>query len=160
MSKRPAAKLVELLQAKQLTLALAESMTCGLMAHKLSNVIGTSDVLKGGIVCYHPEVKRQLCHVPARLLKSCTPESQEVTDELARNLSKQFDADIYLAITGLAAPGGSESPQKPVGTVFISIFFKGKIFQKRLLIKGSPLEIKKKACKAAFRFLISILKVV
>ncbi len=157
MKKRAVNILMNLLREKHLTLALAESMTCGLMAHRLSNVPGTMDVLKGGIVCYDPAVKTSLCHVPAKMIEKYTPESQEVTDELAKNLSRLFDADIYVAITGLAAPGGSECPGKPVGSVFFSVYYKGKIYPLNKVFKGTPLEIKKKACKAAYQFIIEVL---
>lgn len=156
--KRITNKLMRVFQAKNLTLALAESMTCGLMAHQLCNVRGTSEVLMGSIVCYHEEVKKAVCKVPAALLKRCTAESQEVTDVLAKNLSKLFQADIYLAVTGLAAPGGSEGPGKPVGTVFLSVFYQNKLYRKQLVLKGSPLEIRKQACKAAYQMLCNIIE--
>lgn len=156
--KRVTNKLMRRFLEKGLTLALAESMTCGLMAHQLCNVRGTSEVLKGSIVCYHEEVKKAVCKVPAALLKRCTAESQEVTDVLAKNLSKLFDADVYLAVTGLAAPGGSEGPGKPVGTVFLSAFYQKKLHCKAMVLKGTPLEIRKKACKAAYQMLCNIIE--
>jgi len=157
--KRVTNKLMRGFREKGLTLALAESMTCGLMAHQLCNVRGTSEVLKGSIVCYHEDVKRAVCNVPAALLERCTAESQEVTDVLAKNLSKLFHADVYLAVTGLAAPGGSEGPGKPVGTVFLSVFYQKKLHQQEMVLKGTPLEIRKQACVAAYRLLCNVLEV-
>lgn len=156
--KRITNKLMRALLEKGLTLALAESMTCGLMAHQLCNVRGTSEVLKGSIVCYQEEVKKTLCKVPPALLKRFTAESQEVTDALAKQLPALFNADIYLAVTGLAAPGGSEGPDKPVGTVFLSVLYQNKLHQKRLVLKGTPLEIRKQACLAAYAMLCNIIE--
>src|SRR4051794_28794817 len=109
---------IKQLQEKNLILALAESVTCGLAAHKLSTAPGTSDVLAGSIVCYTPEVKRDLLGVSQKLIDRYTCESMEVTEALAKNLGKLIDADIYAALTGLASPGGSETKDKPVGTIF------------------------------------------
>ncbi len=95
-------KLVQKLRERQLTLALAESVTCGLAAHQLSTCIGTSDVLMGSIVCYSPTVKTSLLDVSQRTLDKYTPESQEVTDQLVRRLKKLMTANIYAGLTGLA----------------------------------------------------------
>lgn len=156
--KRITNKLMRILQEKGLSLALAESMTCGLMAHQLCNVRGTSEVLKGSLVCYQEEVKVKTCGVPAKLIQKFTAESQEVTDALVENLPKLFNADIYLAVTGLAAPGGSETADKPVGTVFLAASYQKKHHRERLLLKGTPLEIRKQACKKAYQFLCNIIE--
>jgi nicotinamide-nucleotide amidase len=156
MKKRMAYKMMALLREKKLTLALAESMTCGLMAHRLGNMPGTTEVLKGGIVCYDPAVKTSLCKVPAEMIAQYSPESQAVTDMLAKNLPQLFDADIFAAVTGLAAPGGSECPGKPVGSVFLSVNYNGKIYSLNKVFNGTPLEIKKKACNAAFSMIVGI----
>lgn len=156
--KRANNKLVKLLKKKELTLALAESVTCGLMSHQLSNVIGTSDVFIGSIVCYSEKVKRNVCKVPCSLLEKYTAESQEVTDALAENLSSIFNADIYMAVTGLAAPGGSERPGKPVGTVFITVSYKDQLHRLEKRFRGTPLEIRKKTCKKAYSFLYKIIR--
>ena len=83
-----------------------------------------------------------------------------MTDLLANNLCKIIPADICAAITGLAAPGGSETKIKPVGTVFYSFVFRRKMLKQRKYFKGSPLEIRKKACDYLFKFIIQELKVI
>ncbi|MCD6065623.1 MAG: hypothetical protein K0S33_449 [Bacteroidetes bacterium] len=146
--------LIQKLKAKGLTLALAESMTCGLAAHKLSGCPGTSEVLTGSIVCYTPEVKINLLSVPKKRIEKYTCESQQVTETLAQNLSKIVEADICAAVTGLASTGGSETKNKPVGTVFLSVYTKRKIYNERKLFRGSPLEIRKKACTALYELIL------
>jgi nicotinamide-nucleotide amidase len=152
--RREINELVKSLQKKKLTLALAESATCGLAASKLATCKGTSEILKGAIICYSPEVKNKILGVPKKMLERYTPESMEVTEKLAKNLSKLFDADIYAAITGLAAEGGSETKEKPVGTVFLCIKYENKMIKERKVFKGSPLQIRTKACIALFELIV------
>jgi nicotinamide-nucleotide amidase len=149
-------RLIKIMQAKNLTLAFAESMTCGLAAYQLSSVKGTTDVLQGSIVCYHENVKKDCLKIPGALIKKFTAESQEVTDALAKKLQSLIEANVYAAVTGLASDGGSERPGKPVGSVFMSVVFEKKIFRKRKIFKGPPQEIKEKACAALYQMIIDI----
>lgn len=155
--KRPANKLVKTLQNKKLTIALVESVTAGLATHKLTLAKGTSDILRGGITCYQDEIKTGLLKVKPRLIKKYTAESQQVTDELASGLKALINADIHAAITGLAAEGGSETRAKPVGTIFLSVLYKGKMHRSRKVFKGSPLTIQTKACNKLFRYILQLL---
>jgi nicotinamide-nucleotide amidase len=149
-------RLIKALQEKDLTLALAESITCGLAANGLSNATGTSEAFKGGVVCYTPEVKHSLLNVSEKLIDKYTCESPEVTAALAKNLSSVIKADVYGALTGLASPGGSESKEKPVGTVFLAVRYKNKLHHERKLFRGAPSEIKKKACIALYNLIVRI----
>jgi len=146
--------LVKLMQEKELTLALAESITCGMAAEKLATAFGTSDVFQGSIVCYTPEVKNKLMRIPQTVIDKYTTESMKVTELLARHLNRLIKADVYAAVTGLASPGGSETKSKPVGTVFICIVHGSKIYKKRYLFRGTPLEIRKKTCLALYELII------
>jgi nicotinamide-nucleotide amidase len=117
------------LKNDNLTLAFAESMTAGLLVNEFSKVSKASEVLKGSLVTYNPELKIKLLGVNPGSIKKFTPESQQVTTEMVNGLNKQIPADILVAVTGLASEGGSESPEKPVGTVFISILFKKNLYE-------------------------------
>lgn len=143
------------MQRRKLSLALVESMTCGLATHQLSRTPGTSDVLKGSIICYRPEIKKALLKVPQSMIDRYSCESKEVTRKLAANLPKLIAADVYAAITGLASPGGSETKEKPVGTVFFCIKKGNRFYEHRQRFYGTPLEIKKKACYALYEFIRS-----
>ncbi|MBS1625254.1 MAG: nicotinamide-nucleotide amidohydrolase family protein [Bacteroidetes bacterium] len=151
-------KLVQTLRKEDLTLALAESMTCGLAAHQLSTCIGTSEVLIGSIVCYSPLVKTSLLGISEKTIQKYTAESQEVTDQLARGLKKLIRADIHAALTGLAAPGGSETRDKPVGTVFISVLYQNKLYNERKRFRGSPTEVRKKASRALYQLILTAIR--
>lgn len=153
MDKR-IALFIKTLKAKELTLAMAESMTSGLAAHLLSGVPGTSDVLKGSVVCYRPEVKTGLMGISKSLIGRYSCESMEVTEALAKKLPKLIGADIHAAITGLASGGGSETEDKPVGTVFFAVFYKKKIFRLKKVFLGTPLSIRKKACYELYRLIL------
>jgi nicotinamide-nucleotide amidase len=141
---------VKAMKEEGLTLALAESITCGMAAEKLATCFGTSDVLRGAIVCYTPEVKYHLMRIPKKTMEKYTCESMQVTELLAKNLKPLIKADVYAALTGLASPGGSETKSKPVGTVFLCIIHKNRSYKRRLLFRGTPVEIRKKACMAIY----------
>jgi nicotinamide-nucleotide amidase len=146
--------LIKGMKDKGLTLSIAESITCGMAAEKLATAFGTSDVLKGAIVCYTPEIKHSLMKIPNTVIDKYTTESMQVTQLLAENMKDLIDADICAAITGLASPGGSETKSKPVGTVFVCFTYKSKIYKKRYLFRGTPLEIRKKSCLALYELII------
>lgn len=150
-------KLVKVLEASGKTIALAESITAGLACAKLAVYKGVSDALAGAVVCYTPEVKCALLNVPQSVIDEHSCESQEVTDSITRGLEKLMLADIHAGITGLAAPGGSETAQKPVGTVFFSVLVNGKVHRRREQYKGTPSEIREQACDGLFGFVIETL---
>ena len=154
--KRKANTLIKHMKEKELTLALAESITCGLAAMKLSSCIGVSDVLTASVVCYTPQAKMELLQVDRSIIDKCTCESPEVTQQMARNLSNQVHADVYAAITGLASPDGSETKEKPVGTVFYAIYFKKKTYDFREVFRGTPLEVKTKAAVKLYDYILEV----
>jgi nicotinamide-nucleotide amidase len=123
------------LKSDGLTLAFAESMTAGLIVNEFSKVTGASEVLKGSLVTYHPDLKIQLLSVDPTSITNYTPESPEVTTEMVKGLIKQIPVDIAVAVTGLASEGGSETPGKPVGSVFISVLFKNKLHEFKTVFK-------------------------
>lgn len=131
-----------LLAEKGLTVAFAESATAGRQAMEFSLCKDAGKFLKGGIVCYDACLKEELLHVSKELIDACTPESAEVTYAIAIGLQQHIGADIHIGITGLTSPGGSETPEKPVGTMFIcGIMGEFKIFEDREVFNGSPGEI-------------------
>ena len=104
------------LRAQGRTLALAESCTGGLIAKALTDVAGSSDVLMGGVVAYSNASKTALLGVPAERVAAHGAVSEPVAAAMAAGARARFAADVAIATTGVAGPGGG-SPQKPVGTV-------------------------------------------
>lgn len=111
----------ELLARHGLTIAFAESATAGFLSFLFSLANRSGDVLKGGVTCYDACVKEDVLNVSPSLIERFTPESEEVSAAIAESLAHMISADIHVGITGLTKPGGSESPEKPVGTMFTAI---------------------------------------
>lgn len=127
--------------AKGYTIAFIESATAGRMCSEFSLTPNSGYILHGGISCYKVFIKEKVLKVPAKLISEYTPESAEVTKSLAEHSAKLFKSDITVAVTGLVAPGGSETPEKPVGTMFVHIVFPKGFIAHAEVYKGSPEEI-------------------
>ncbi|HXG31579.1 MAG TPA: competence/damage-inducible protein A [Thermodesulfobacteriota bacterium] len=109
-----------LLSQKGLTIAVAESCTGGLIAHRITNVPGSSDYFERGIVSYSNESKVGVLGVPRGLIESFGAVSREVVEAMAEGVRRLANTDIGIGVSGIAGPGGG-TPLKPVGTVFIGI---------------------------------------
>lgn len=125
----------------EMTIAFVESATAGRMASEFSLVPESGKILMGGLVCYDANLKKEILGLPGEMLEKFTPESAEVTKELALRLQKFIKADIHVAVTGLTTSGGSETPKKPVGTMFIHAMIGDKSLAVHEVFKGSPEEI-------------------
>ena len=115
--ERPVAELVlELCRARSLTLATAESCTGGLVAARLTDVPGSSDVVLGGVIAYANEVKTGELGVPEDLIREHGAVSAEVAAAMAQGVRRRLGADVGVAVTGVAGPGGGPL-EKPGGLV-------------------------------------------
>lgn len=124
---------------KKLTIAFVESATGGRVAADFSLIPQAGDFLEGGLICYDARLKESLLNVSKRLIEEKTPESSEVTKAIAHGLTEFIPATIHVGITGLTAPGGSETPEKPVGTIFIHCLLRNRdLFSKRIVFQGTP----------------------
>jgi len=129
------------LAEKNLTIAFAESATTGRLIYEFTSVPGCGSVNTGSIVCYDRSVKEGLLNVSSDIIDRHTAESAEVTRQLSLSLKKLIKADIYISVTGLASEGGSETPEKPVGTMFVHGIIKGEEWETRMVLNGSPDQI-------------------
>ncbi|HEX4954257.1 MAG TPA: competence/damage-inducible protein A [Thermoanaerobaculia bacterium] len=109
-----------LLAERGLTFATAESCTGGLVAERVTRVAGSSDYFVGGVVSYSNQLKTQLLGVPAELIDAHGAVSEEVARAMAEGGRARLGADLCLAVTGVAGPGGG-SAGKPVGTVHLAL---------------------------------------
>jgi len=109
----------ELIRQK-LTLATAESCTGGLLASRITNVSGSSEVFMEGIVCYSNEAKMRDAGARAKTLKAHGAVSRQVARELAEGIRQRAGTDFGVGITGIAGPTGG-TPKKPVGLVFMAL---------------------------------------
>ena len=144
----------KLMAERRLTIAFAESATAGWLCSEFALAPESGQVLQGGITCYDASLKETLLKVPHDFIEQFTPESQEVTDELAKRLGALIPSDIQVGVTGLTTPGGSETDEKPVGTMFISAVIKGRLVGIRKVFKGSCEEIIHQTIEAAADMLI------
>ena len=109
---------LDLCRARGLTLATAESCTGGLVAARLTSVPGSSDVFLGGVVAYANGVKEGELGVPRSVLDKHGAVSAEAAEAMARGARARLGADVSVAVTGVAGPGGG-TEDKPVGLVFV-----------------------------------------
>jgi PncC family amidohydrolase len=108
------------LKSRGWTLAVAESCTGGLLADRITNVAGSSEYFLGGIVAYNNAVKEHLLGVQASTLEKHGAVSEETALEMARGARRAFAANLAVAITGIAGPGGAQAG-KPVGLTFVGL---------------------------------------
>ena len=111
---------VQLLHEKRQTLASAESITGGLVAHRLCQVPGASDYFYGGIVSYTNDVKHRELGVPRDLLDRFGAVSDPVARAMAEGVRERFGTDLAVATTGFAGPGGG-TEENPIGTAYVAL---------------------------------------
>lgn len=111
--------LVEMLMERELTIGTVESCTGGMIAARLTEVAGVSAVLKSCLVTYSNKAKRKLVGVKKETLEKHGAVSSQVAKEMAKGMAAHHKADVAIAVTGIAGPGGG-SKEKPVGLVYIA----------------------------------------
>jgi nicotinamide-nucleotide amidase len=111
-------------RAKQLRIVTAESCTGGLIAGLLTEIPGSSDVVERGFVTYSNEAKEDLLDVPSDLIHAHGAVSEEVARAMAQGALKHSLAQLAVAVTGVAGPGGGTA-QKPVGLVYVAALRQG-----------------------------------
>jgi nicotinamide-nucleotide amidase len=116
--------LLEQFRRLGLTLATAESCTGGLIAATLTEIAGSSDVVERGFVTYSNAAKTELLGVPAPLIAAHGAVSEPVARAMAEGALAHSQADLAVAVTGIAGPGGA-SPEKPVGLVHLAVARRG-----------------------------------
>ena len=122
--------IADLLIKNNLTISTAESCTSGLLASRLTDVSGSSQYFKGGSVCYSNELKINDIGIDKDLIERHGAVSEEVAKSLAKNIAQKNNTDLGIGITGIAGPdGGTE--KKPVGLVFVGIFYKNNLYIKK-----------------------------
>jgi nicotinamide-nucleotide amidase len=143
---------VKLLASKGLKLACAESCTGGMIAHLITNVPGSSDVLLESAVTYHNEAKKLRLDVQQATLDDHGAVSREMAVEMIEGLmakwKKKLKPDIAVAVTGIAGPGGG-SPDKPVGTVWLAVAWGGAVQTWRLRVPGDREQVKWRTARTA-----------
>jgi nicotinamide-nucleotide amidase len=111
------------LRENNLTLAVAESCTGGLIGKRITEIPGSSSVYLGGVIAYDNAVKTALLGVNPETIKNYGAVSEQTASEMARGAAMRLSTDIGVSTTGIAGPGGG-TDEKPVGLVYIGIYYK------------------------------------
>ncbi len=113
-------RIYEIMKARRLTFAAAESCTGGLILHRLTNVPGSSEYVIGGVVVYSNEAKMKFVNVTPESLQQYGAVSEPVAREMAQGARAAFQVDVAVSVTGIAGPGGA-TDTKPVGLTYIGL---------------------------------------
>jgi nicotinamide-nucleotide amidase len=144
--------IVELLAKNNQTLAVAESCTGGLLANRMTNVPGASEVFLAGYVCYANQAKIDMLNIDPPLIEEHGAVSEEVARALAEHARGRAGSNYALATTGVAGPGGG-SPEKPVGTVYIALAASGETIAKKYFFPTDRETFKQIATQTALELL-------
>jgi nicotinamide-nucleotide amidase len=143
---------VKALAERGITAACAESCTGGMIAHLMTNVPGSSDVLLESAVTYSNEAKHQRLGVKKKTLNEHGAVSRQTAEEMARGIRKTSNAEICEAVTGIAGPGGG-TPDKPVGTVWLGAAMGDEVRTWHLRVPGDRELVKWRTARTAINAL-------
>ncbi len=150
MPSSVAERVVHALNDRGATLAVAESCTGGLIGHLITNLPGSSRCFLGGVLAYANAAKTTLLGVPEALIRDPGAVSAEVALAMAEGVRERLNADLGLAVTGIAGPGGG-SEAKPVGLVYLALVDrKGRALSRSFIWTGDRESIKAQSAQAAF----------
>ncbi|TMK78798.1 MAG: CinA family nicotinamide mononucleotide deamidase-related protein [Actinobacteria bacterium] len=154
---RPVEELVlEEARAQGITVATAESCTGGLVAARLTSVAGASDVFRGGLVAYENDVKLSQLNVPEETLAAHGAVSAETAAAMAAGARESLGADVAVAVTGVAGPGGG-TREKPVGLVYLHASGPEAERARELLLPGDREAVRRRATAAALHLVRELL---
>ncbi|MFR8331908.1 MAG: CinA family protein [Oscillospiraceae bacterium] len=148
-----ASEVLAALEARNWSLATAESCTGGGVGQALTAVPGSSKTYRGGIISYTNSVKSRFLGVPETLLRELGAVSGPVAEAMARGAREAVSADVAVSTTGLAGPGGDEFGN-PVGTVWIYRAWPGGVKSVLCRFQGNRDEIREAACCRALELLL------
>ena len=152
----PEGTINKLLIKKSKTIAVAESCTGGLLSNIITNIPGSSKYFLLGIVAYSNKAKISILKIPAKIIETHGSVSKQVTGLMAKNIRKLASSDYGIGISGIAGPSKGD-PEKPIGTVYISLSTKNKLSTKKYHFGGSRLTIKRKTAILALSNLKKLL---
>ena len=138
----------KLLRERKLTISLAESLTGGLVQHKLTQIPGSSDYFMGGIVSYSNEAKMELLGVRESSLKKYGAVSELVAKEMAEGVRKRLGTDIGISTTGIAGPTGATAT-KPVGLVYLALSANDILIARKQVFGPDRNSVKQRSAQAA-----------
>ena len=149
-------KLFDFLKQNNLTISTAESCTGGMIASAITDVSGSSGFFGTGVVTYSNEAKMKLIGVKRETLERFGAVSEQTAAEMAEGVLKLGDADVAVAVTGIAGPTGGTA-EKPVGLVYIGVSGKYGTFAYKNNFEGSRDEVRRETVKRSFELVYNYL---
>jgi PncC family amidohydrolase len=133
---------------KKVFLSTAESCTGGLIAAAITGVAGSSHWFRGGVVAYDNAVKTALLNVPGQILLCHGAVSEQTAEAMARGVARLLQTECAISVSGIAGPGGG-SAEKPVGLVYIGIYYLDTVKAYRHLYAGNREMVREQAVQDA-----------
>jgi len=149
-------QIAAILAQNSMKLAVVESATGGLISHRITNISGSSEYFLGSVTAYSNDVKIRVIGVQVETLAMHGAVSGPVAEQMAAGGLRLLDADICLADTGIAGPGGG-TPEKPVGLVYIAIADRKTSRSRRFVFSGTREQNKDSFAEAALGWLAEYL---
>lgn len=148
--------LASALMARNWTLCTAESCTGGLIAATCTELSGSSDWFDRGFVTYSNTAKTEMLDVPAELIVQHGAVSEPVARAMAEGAAQRSGCQLAVAVTGIAGPSGG-SPEKPVGTVWVSWHVQGRTVSTRHVFTGNRQQVRESTVTCALQGLLDML---
>ncbi len=150
-------KLGALLRKNNLSIAVAESCTGGMLGASITAAAGSSAYFQGGVIAYSNRIKQEVLHVSKTILQKKGAVSAETVAAMATGAAGLCRTSCAIAVSGIAGPGGGNK-KKPVGLVYIGIFLKKKTWIFHYNFRGHRNNIRKQAAEAGLRQIINLLE--
>lgn len=141
---------------KGIFITTAESCTGGLIASSIVSISGSSNIFKSSFITYSNQMKTKLLNIDSEIIEINGAVSEIVATKMAKKILDVLEADISIAVTGIAGPGGG-SKNKPVGLVWIAIGNKNLTITEKFLFSGNRLDIRQKTTLEALKLANSVI---
>ena len=141
---------------KGIFITTAESCTGGLIASSIVSISGSSNIFKSSFIAYSNQMKTKLLNIDSEIIEINGAVSEIVATKMAKNILDVLEADISIAVTGIAGPGGG-SKNKPVGLVWIAIGNKNLTITEKFLFSGNRLDVRQKTTLEALKLANSVI---
>ncbi len=148
------AELAEALAGTTLTIAVAESMTGGMIGSLITDQPGSSGYFAGGVIAYSNEVKRDQLGVAGSVLVGVGAVSREVGEAMAQGVRMRLGTSLGVAVTGIAGPA-ADGTTKPVGLTYIAVASDGRVASREFKFEGDRASIRRQAAAEAIRMLVA-----
>ena len=141
---------------KGIFITTAESCTGGLIASSIVSISGSSNIFKSSFITYSNQMKTKLLNIDSEIIEINGAVSEIVATKMAENILDVLEADISIAVTGIAGPGGG-SKDKPVGLVWIAIGNKNLTITEKFLFSGNRSDVRQKTTLEALKLANSVI---